>query len=327
MTLSSNQPRQMSLHQPQPDNYSFLLRALSGGVAGMIETSVTMPLETTKTIQQLQTGPSSSLLSTAQYIRTHKGLAGFYYGMPACLVQASGKVAIRFSFYGMYQKQLQNYFGTCEAAGGNINSYPNMMKGTAGLLAGSSEALWITPCERLKTLRVSQVDVETRNQQFTSMAHTLRRLNGPLDLYVGFVPTSIRNGLAVGGRFLMYDQFKETLADLDSDKEKLWWHPIMCGFAVGAVTTVLSQPADVVKSRMQGHSSFSSSSSSTITTMHLSTDRMSMMKSTINILKSEGWNGITRGLTARIWKIGCGQAVIFTVYESVSDNLSKVMNL
>ena len=68
MTLSSNQPRQMSLHQPQPDNYSFLLRALSGGVAGMIETSVTMPLETTKTIQQLQTGPSSSLLSTAQYI-------------------------------------------------------------------------------------------------------------------------------------------------------------------------------------------------------------------------------------------------------------------
>ena len=125
----------------------------------------------------------------------------------------------------------------------------------------------------------------------------------------------------------MYDLFKETLADLDSDKEKLWWHPIMCGFAVGAVTTVLSQPADVVKSRMQGHSSFSSSSSSIITTMHLSPDRMSMMKSTINILKSEGWNGITRGLTARIWKIGCGQAVIFTVYESVSDNLSKVMNL
>ena len=92
----------------------------------------------------------------------------------------------------------------------------------------------------------------------------------------------------------MYDLFKEPLADLDSDKEKLWWHPIMCGFAVGAVTTVLSQPADVVKSRMQGHSSFSSSSS-TITTMHLSPDRMSMMKSTINILKSEVRFLLTRG--------------------------------
>ena len=282
---------------------SFLHRALAGAAAGGIETIVTMPFEVTKTIQQLQKQQTiPSISSTARKIMQTKGIRGFYYGLPACLVQASGKVAIRFSFYGFYLSNLQLYFG----------SYINISKGCAGLLAGATESVWIAPCERLKTLRVTQLDLPTSKQSYTSLFGTLKRLNGPLDLYIGTLPTALRNGLAVGGRFLVYDTLKTKISEV-SNHQNLWWHSIVCGFSVGVFTTFLSQPADVIKSRMQG-STYN--------------QRTSFIQVTGDIIRKEGFvNGMSRGLSARIWKIGFGQAVIFTVYESVSELLSRTMKV
>ena len=291
---------------------SFLHRALAGAAAGGIETIVTMPFEVTKTIQQLQKQQTiPSISSTARKIMQTKGIRGFYYGLPACLVQASGKVAIRFSFYGFYLSNLQLYFGSNI---GNIsNESDSLLKsGCAGLLAGATESVWIAPCERLKTLRVTQLDLPTSKQSYTSLFGTLKRLNGPLDLYIGTLPTALRNGLAVGGRFLVYDTLKTKISEV-SNHQNLWWHSIVCGFSVGVFTTFLSQPADVIKSRMQG-STYN--------------QRTSFIQVTGDIIRKEGFvNGMSRGLSARIWKIGFGQAVIFTVYESVSELLSRTMKV
>ena len=132
----------------------------------------------------------------------------------------------------------------------------------------------------------------------------------------GWIPAadhySLRNGLAVGGRFLVYDTLKTKISEV-SNHQNLWWHSIVCGFSVGVFTTFLSQPADVIKSRMQG-STYN--------------QRLSFIQVTGDIIRKEGFvNGMSRGLSARIWKIGFGQAVIFTVYESVSELLSRTMKV
>ena len=140
-----------------------------------------------------------------------------------------------------------------------------------------------------------------------STLRTLQR-SSPTLLFVGFVPTAIRNGLAVGGRFLLYDEFKRFLSTTHQPKHEpveRWWHSVVCGFSVGVVTTVLSQPADVVKSRMQG------------TVQRKRGVTPSVLQSAREIWNVEGGAGMKRGLTARIWKIGTGQAVIFSVYEHI----------
>ena len=303
-------------HTPSPDT-TFLAKAFSGGVAGCIETSITMPFETTKTVQQLKHNPAS-MLRTATSIYHTKGIRGFYYGLPACLVQASGKVAVRFSCYGFYH----NLF-TTNTTGEYKNS--SVLKGMAGVCAGATESCWITPCERLKTLRVTQLNVPKQQEQFTSLWHTLRQLKSPSNVYVGFLPTAIRNGLAVGGRFFLYDQCKDALQtvadDIYDDTYDGWWHSLACGFFVGIATTLLSQPADVIKSKMQGAVKNKNNGGGSSQYVF-----QSSWQCTTNIFQKEGVRGImTKGLSARLLKIGCGQAVIFSIYEHVNQLFAKTV--
>ena len=278
---------------------TFLSRAICGGIAGCVETCITMPFETTKTTQQLQKSlAQKSLLDTGRFINKQRGLRGFYYGLPACLVQASGKVAVRFSFYGFYL----NIFGSGNNS--DIGRFSSaVLKGCAGLCAGATESCWITPCERLKTLRVTQLNVPKQQETFTSIASTLKQLKSPSNLYVGFQATAIRNGLAVGTRFLLYDELKLNLQNFSQGDQ--WWNSVVCGFAVGVLTTIISQPADIIKSRMQSNMN------------EQGKHYQSTLSNAVKTLQNEGLVGFKRGLNARLWKIGCGQAVIFSIYEHV----------
>ena len=153
-------------HAPSRDT-TFLAKALSGGVAGCFETSITMPFETTKTVQQLENKPAS-LLQTATSIYHTKGIRGFYYGLPACLVQASGKVAVRFSCYGFYH----NLF-TTKTTGKHKNS--SVLKGLAGVCAGATESCWIRVPEP-RTQNADRRDVRLFNLSIICIFEALKLL-------------------------------------------------------------------------------------------------------------------------------------------------------
>ena len=66
----------------------------AGAIAGAVDTSLTMPLDTLKTKMQLQRYPST--LACSRAIVASDGITGLYYGFRPFLVQASGKAAVRF---------------------------------------------------------------------------------------------------------------------------------------------------------------------------------------------------------------------------------------
>ena len=240
------------------ESYSsiFAKRALSGAAAGCVESTITSPFETIKTRLQIEHGTNRSPWYAGKLIFAEKGLPGFYYGLSACLLQNMGKVAIRFSGYGYYTKLFESiYFNKTENKNGPLHRL------CSGGCAGATEALWIAPCERLKTLRVTQLNLPKGQQQYTSLMNSVRVLltqqgGGIPDLFVGLVPTACRNAVAVGFRFLFYSTLKDLLLNMNMNGNKQgrvqWWHAPVCGFTVGVGTTLLSQPADVVKSRVQG---------------------------------------------------------------------------
>lgn len=280
----------------------FARKSIAGAVAGCCESIITSPFEVIKTQMQIEDrrGIGHSIPETVHSILRKKGVPGFYYGLPACLLQNCGKVAIRFGSYSFYTEIFGRYlFGKYSGEdAGSIHRF------TSGFFAGATESLWIAPCERLKTLRVTQIVVHSSEQQFTSMLASSRVLlgkSGITEFFVGITPTALRNGSAVGCRFMFYSHLKDYLLRLQGGKDD-WWHSIACGFAVGAGTTCITQPLDVLKSRMQG------------------ADR-GMYGSTLDCLasvyKAEGMYGLSRGFWARMCKIGTGQAVIFGIYESV----------
>ena len=104
------------------------------------------------------------------------------------------------------------------------------------------------------------------------------------------------------------NQLKSMLSEMQGSSQ--WWHGTASGFAVGVGTTVLTQPLDVIKSRMQGAPRG---------------EYASTLDCSRAMYQTEGLRGFSRGFVARLCKIATGQAVIFGLYEAVSDFVAKIV--
>ncbi|GAB5369482.1 hypothetical protein AAMO2058_001408200 [Amorphochlora amoebiformis] len=293
-------------------------RWLSGALAGAVEAVVTMPFELTKTTQQLGTtrvtskstpyaSTSSSRLGvwgTMRYVVRHHGLAGLYYGLNITLVQTAGKVGIRFTAFEMYRDFLSSI-------GIPASTF------SAGCLAGGTEAaIWITPCERLKVLRQAQIGVrDPIHTDWVSSIRTILRQQGLRGLYRGLWATVLRNGLSIGVRMALYSHIREILRNVHG-KQRASFDPLIAGASVGAITTILNNPLDVIKSRIQADAQGGRSK----TLRYTSTWGCVKM-----MVRGEGVSSLLiRGLPARLMKISLGQAVIFSTYEYAQDLTRKL---
>jgi len=174
-------------------------------------------------------------------------------------------------------------------------------------MAGATEAaIWITPSERLKILRQSMVnESKPIHTGLVSSVQIILKDQGIAGVYRGLWPTVFRNSLSIGLRFAMYGQINRMICAWRGSKIKGFWDPLFSGAFVGGITTILNNPIDVVKSRMQADSAGTGSGR--------------MYKSTSHCIKAVfvefGVLGFMSGLRARILKVSIGQAVIFFTYE------------
>jgi Mitochondrial carrier protein len=81
----------------------------------------------------------------------------------------------------------------------------------------------------------------------------------------------------------------------------------LAGGCAGVFSVMLTNPVDVVKTHMQAIPLTARSGGSLVAVREL--------------LASEGLGAFARGLSARAWKIGLGQAVIFGAYDVVRSRL------
>jgi len=271
---------------------------MAGFCSGATEAAVTMPFDTIKTYCQTQRvayGP----VAGAKDIFKLKGFGGFYFGLPAVLVQVAGKGAIRWSAY----EQLKVMFQTAGAPRGSIDLL-------AGMGAGLAEAfLWTTPTERLKVLR--QQDIKTGLNRYASITGAIRTIateHGIKGLYAGIGACGLRQASGVGVRFAVYGRVKLAIS---SDPPQMWQSAIAGGIT-GCISTVLNNPIDVVKTRIEAQDGAGTKEY---------TNWFQCMRSTV---KQEGFLALYRGMAPRLVKISFGQAITFTAYETYTDVFSGV---
>lgn len=262
--------------------------ALAGGVAGVAEALVTMPFEVTKTRLQLGQGPPTILGSMADTVRT-AGPSGLWYGLQPQVLQVAGKAAIRFSAF--------DYASTQGAS-------PLVAGGFAGL----TEALvWVAPTERLKLLRQSELGGAAGTGGGASVARSARAVllaGGPAALWLGALPTAIRQTLANAVRFFVYDRARRHVPD------GVPAPAAVAGACTGCVSVLLTNPVDVVKTRVQAAPLQSGGAASSVEVVR-------------NLLRDEGLQALGKGLGARLLKIGLGQAIIFGTYDAVRKRMPR----
>lgn len=281
-----------------------VVSALAGFCSGATEAAVTMPFDTVKTYCQVQKSTSGiSPVAGAREIFRLRGAGGFYYGLPAVLVQVAGKGAIRWSAFEQFKQGLQ-------AAGAPKASVDLL----AGMGAGFAEAfLWTTPTERLKVLR--QNDIRSGLNRYASLPAAVRTVateHGFTGLYAGIGACGLRQASGVGVRFAIYGRVKDLLT---SDPPQLW-QSALAGGVTGCVSTALNNPIDVVKTRIEAQDGAAHSKEYTGTWQCLR-----------SIVRQEGVRALYRGIAPRMAKISLGQAITFSAYERYSELLAEAAGL
>ena len=189
----------------------------------------------------------------------------------------------------------------------------------AGLAAGVTEAVAVvTPMEvvkiRLQAQNHSMAD-PLDIPKYRNAAHAtylVIKEEGPGALYRGVSLTALRQGSNQAVNFSAYAGLKSWLQNLQpgyhGGRELPSWQTMLIGLVSGAMGPLSNAPIDTIKTRLQKTPSASGE-----------TTRSRIRTITRDMWKQEGIHAFYKGITPRIMRVAPGQAVTFTVYESLKQ--------
>lgn len=189
----------------------------------------------------------------------------------------------------------------------------------AGLAAGVTEAVAVvTPMEvvkiRLQAQHHSMAD-PLDIPKYRNAAHAtylVVKQEGAGALYRGVSLTALRQGSNQAVNFSAYAGLKSWLQNLQpayhGGRELPSWQTMLIGLVSGAMGPLSNAPIDTIKTRLQ---KFPSAQGETAWSRIRAIAR--------DMWKQEGVHAFYKGITPRILRVAPGQAVTFTVYESLKQ--------
>ncbi|XP_059630528.1 protein MITOFERRINLIKE 1, chloroplastic [Cornus florida] len=274
-----------------------LIGAGGGGIAGAFTYVCLHPLDTIKT--KLQTRGASEIYSGTldAIVKTfqNKGILGFYSGVSAVIVGSTASSAV--------------YFGTCEFGKSILSKLPQypplLIPPTAGAMGNIVSSAIMVP----KELITQRMQAGAKGRSWEVLLRILEK-DGVLGLYAGYSATLLRN-LPAG--VLSYSSFEYLKAAVLSKTKKANLEPLQsvcCGALAGAISASLTTPLDVVKTRLmtQVHGEAVNKVTAAV---------YSGVSATVKqILKEEGWVGLTSGMGPRVLHSACFSALGYFAFET-----------
>ncbi|XP_057973356.1 protein MITOFERRINLIKE 1, chloroplastic [Malania oleifera] len=274
-----------------------LIGASAGGIAGAFTYVCLHPLDTIKT--KLQTRGAAKIYRNTfdAIIKTFqtKGILGFYSGVSAVIVGSTASSAV--------------YFGTCEFGKSLLSKLPQypplLIPPTAGAMGNIMSSAIMVP----KELITQKMQAGAKGRSWEVLLRILEK-DGFLGLYAGYSATLLRN-LPAG--VLSYSSFEYLKAAVLSKTRKANLDPLQsvcCGALAGAISASITTPLDVVKTRLmtQVHGEAMNKVAAAMYTGVSATVKQ--------ILKEEGWIGLTRGMGPRVLHSACFSALGYFAFET-----------
>jgi solute carrier family 25 citrate transporter 1 len=146
-------------------------------------------------------------------------------------------------------------------------------------------------------------------KSFPHAIGSIIRNEGLLAVYKGIGATTYRQASSAAIRFYCFSIFKKQLEDFQGKVAP--WHAFVAGAGGGAVSAIVNNPVDVVKTTMQRQ----------VTVPGQPLKYQNMFQCAVTLLKEEGVSICFRGMVPRIARIVPGQAVVFGVHQFAYDAL------
>lgn len=164
---------------------------------------------------------------------------------------------------------------------------------TAGVIASITA---VTPTERIKTALIDDARHEKRFRSGFHATSVIWKEHGIAGLYRGFVGTTLKQASATAFRMGTYNILKdfETKRDIQQNTITNFAN----GSVAGVVTTLFTQPFDVIKTRSQ------------------SAHGASTLEAVKTVVLDYGIKGFWKGTTMRLGRTVFSGGILFTSYEA-----------
>jgi len=251
-------------------NYYDNRRILFSPLAGIVESVCIQPLDTMKVFKQ-----SNQYTNLYDTLRKPRNL---YKGLTPFTSQMFVKYFLRFTAFEMLKSK-------------NDNMLQNF---GAGICAGITESLFITPFELIKTNLQT-----TNNKSPLQVIKKIQVQNGIKGLYRGFSPTCIRQGTNQAFNFSIYYKLRELFVN---EEERPSVMKIAGSSLISSsIGPLITSPVDVIKTRF----------------MNPKYKYKSINDAFRDIIKNEGIKAFYNGISFRLLRVCGGQAITFCVVENL----------
>uniref|UniRef100_A0A224XTY8 Mitochondrial glycine transporter n=1 Tax=Panstrongylus lignarius TaxID=156445 RepID=A0A224XTY8_9HEMI len=271
-----------------------LLKAfLAGSLSGTFSTVLFQPLDLVKT--RLQNAPlsnsggthSASMLHIMNNILRKEHMSGLWKGMTPSITRTIPGVGLYFSSV---------HWMTHSFTGGIPNPFEAVLIGISGR---TFSAVCLIPITVVKTR------FESGEYPYRNISHALRLIyarEGVRGLTCGLVPTLVRDAPFSGLYLMFYTQLKKCVPKEVLKSDLAAPAHFSCGVLAGILSSAITQPADVVKTKMQ-----------------LYPDKYPDIQSVVfHLHKKYGIQGYFKGLVPRMLRRTLMAALAWTFYEQVT---------
>ncbi|XP_003702984.1 mitochondrial glycine transporter isoform X1 [Megachile rotundata] len=279
------------------EDYPILKSFLAGSLSGTFSTILFQPLDLIKTRLQSRVNlhldaSKSGTLGTIIHIVQKENVFGLWRGMTPSITRVVPSVGLYFSslHWLKHTLHLEDPLTPTEAM-------------LLGITARSMSGALLIPITVVKTRFESEV------YKYNSIGEALKLIykqEGVRGLSRGLVPTLLRDAPFSGLYLMFYTELKSLVIETDSSCNKsLAVTHFSCGILAGIFASIVTQPADVIKTKMQLYPS----------------EFKGVFYSVFRIYEKYGVLGYFKGIVPRMLRRTLVTAMAWTVYEEVTKTI------
>ncbi|XP_046745209.1 mitochondrial glycine transporter-like isoform X3 [Diprion similis] len=276
------------------NDQSVLESFIAGSCSGTVSTILFQPLDLIKTRLQSKVTrpvgtPSPGILDIAIYVIRNENVFGLWRGITPSLIRVVPGVGLYFASLNWLQStlHLKEPLTSLEAIALGI---------TARSMAGSM----LIPVTVVKTRFESGI---YKYSSMRSALYAIYKYEGIKGLVCGLVPTLFRDAPFSGLYLMFYTHCKKAIPQDYKNSSRTTSIHFACGLFAGLLASCVTQPADVIKTRMQIYPQ----------------EFKTLYTSLVSVYNEHGILGYFKGIVPRMLRRTLMAAITWTIYEEVTS--------
>ncbi|XP_011299648.1 calcium-binding mitochondrial carrier protein SCaMC-2 isoform X1 [Fopius arisanus] len=274
---------------------------LAGGIAGAVSRTCTAPLDRIKVYLQVHGTKHCNIRSCLKYMLREGGIYSLWRGNGINVLKIGPETALKFAAYEKIKRFIK---------GNDSRELGIDERFIAGSAAGGISQSAIYPLEVLKTRFALRKTGEFNG--IVDAAQKIYAQGGLKNFYRGYIPNLIGILPYAGIDLAVYETLKNRyLRSHSKNEQPAFWVLLLCGTASSTAGQVCSYPLALVRTRLQAEVS--------------NTHSRTMIGVFQDILQTEGFRGLYRGLTPNFLKVAPAVSISYVVYEHFRQALGVNM--